>query len=67
MDLSYDAFISHCGKDCKRDFAVLLKERLEGVGIRCFLDERDLQLGDHAAEGHAVSNGKSSIWHCHPL
>ena len=23
--VSYDVFISHCGKDCKRDFADLLR------------------------------------------
>lgn len=45
----YDVFISHCGKDCKRDFAILLKEELERPGLRCFLDEDDLNVGDEAA------------------
>jgi Leucine-rich repeat (LRR) protein len=46
----YDVFISHCGKDSKRDFAVWLKKELELAGVRCFLDERDLKLGNPAAE-----------------
>jgi hypothetical protein len=49
METQYDVFLSHCGQDCKRDFAVMLKRELERAGIRCFFDERDLQLGDHAA------------------
>jgi hypothetical protein len=50
METQYDVFLSHCGEDCKRDFAVMLKQELERAGIRCFLDERDLQLGDDAAK-----------------
>lgn len=48
--IAYDVFISHCGADCKRDFAVQLKNELERGGqLRCFLDDRDLRLGDDAA------------------
>jgi hypothetical protein len=50
MAEQYDVFISHCGKDSKRDFAVWLKKELELAGVRCLLDERDLKLGDPAAD-----------------
>jgi hypothetical protein len=46
----YDVFISHCGKDCKLDYAILLREKLEQAGIRCFFDDKDLQLMDDAGE-----------------
>jgi hypothetical protein len=46
----YDVFISHCGKDSKRNFAIGLKTELERAGLPCFLDERDLRLGDPAPE-----------------
>jgi hypothetical protein len=46
----YDVFISHCGKDSKRNLAIMLKTELERAGLPCFLDERDLRLGDPAAE-----------------
>jgi hypothetical protein len=46
----YDVFISHCGADCKRDFAVWLKKELQRVGLRCFFDEHSLRVGDAAAE-----------------
>jgi hypothetical protein len=46
----YDIFISHCGKDCKLDYAIVLREKLEQAGIRCFFDDKDLQLGDNAEE-----------------
>lgn len=45
----YDVFISHCGVDCKRDFAVWLKTELENVGIRCFFDEHSLEVGGDPA------------------
>jgi hypothetical protein len=45
----YDVFISHCGADCKRDFAVWLKEELERAGVRWFFDEENLSIGDEAA------------------
>lgn len=44
----YDAFISHCGSDCKRDFAIILKAELERSGVRSFLDDKDLRPGDNA-------------------
>jgi nucleoside-triphosphatase THEP1 len=47
---SYDIFISHCGADCKRHFAVWLLRVLENVGLRCFFDDRSLELGDNAAK-----------------
>lgn len=50
MGSVYDVFISHCGQDCKLDFAVMLQEKLKQAGIHCFLDDRDLQLGDNAAQ-----------------
>jgi hypothetical protein len=50
MAAQYGVFIGHCGTDCKRDFAVWLRKELEAAGIRCFLDETDLQLGDVAFE-----------------
>jgi hypothetical protein len=46
----YDVFISHCGKDCKLDYAILLRAKLEQAGIRCFFDDKDLLLGDNAEE-----------------
>lgn len=46
----FDVFISHCGQDCKRDFADMLRERLEFSGLRCFFDDRDLKLGDNASD-----------------
>ncbi|GAQ85215.1 putative TIR-NBS type disease resistance protein [Klebsormidium nitens] len=48
--VAYDVFISHCGADCKRDFAVQLKNELERAGLCCFLDDRDLRLEDDAAK-----------------
>jgi hypothetical protein len=46
---TYDVFISHCGADCKRDFAVWLLRVLENVGLRCFFDDRSLKPSEHAA------------------
>jgi hypothetical protein len=46
----YDVFINHCGADCKRDFAVMLKEELKRVRVRGFFDEHSLEVGDHAAK-----------------
>jgi hypothetical protein len=46
----YDVFVSHCGADCKRDFAVWLLRVLENVGVSCFFDEHSLVVGDHAAK-----------------
>jgi hypothetical protein len=46
----YDVFISHCGKDCKKDFADWLRQDLEGAGVLCFLDEPSLGVGEVAAE-----------------
>jgi hypothetical protein len=47
---AYDVFISHCGVDSKRNFAIFLKEELEKVGLRCFFDDASLEVGDKAAE-----------------
>jgi Leucine-rich repeat (LRR) protein len=41
----YDVFISHCGADCKRDFAVWLLTVLNTVGLCCFFDDRSLKAG----------------------
>jgi hypothetical protein len=46
----YDVFISHCGKDCKKDFADWLREDLKGAGVLCFLDEPSLEVGEVAVE-----------------
>jgi TPR repeat protein/Leucine-rich repeat (LRR) protein len=46
----YDVFISHCGDDCKRDFADLLRDDLERAGVSCFLDEPSLEVGKVAAD-----------------
>lgn len=47
----YDFFISHSGKDCKDNFAIVLKSELERAGLPCFLNKNwDLRLGDPAAE-----------------
>jgi hypothetical protein len=46
----YDVFISHCGLDCKRDFAIWLKIELERVGLDCFFDELSFDVGDNAAD-----------------
>jgi hypothetical protein len=45
----YDVFISHCGKDCKKRFADLLRDDLERAGVQCFFDEHSLEVGDVAA------------------
>lgn len=60
---AYDVFISHCGADCKRDFAVWLKEELERVGVRCFFDEHSLEVGDVGAEAmlHAMNTATYGI------
>jgi TPR repeat protein/Leucine-rich repeat (LRR) protein len=46
----YDVFISHCGDDCKEDFADLVRDDLERAGVLCFLDEPSLEVGKSAAE-----------------
>jgi hypothetical protein len=46
----YDVFISHCGKDTKRGFAVWLKTELQRVGLQCFFDESSLRGGDRAPD-----------------
>jgi hypothetical protein len=47
----YGFFISHSGKNCKDNFAIVLKTELERAGLPCFLNENwDLRLGDPAAE-----------------
>jgi hypothetical protein len=50
LSVQYDVFISHCGDDCKRDFAIFLWKELERAGIRCFFDARELRPGHNAAE-----------------
>jgi hypothetical protein len=46
----YDVFISHCGKDTKRGFAVWLKTELQRVGLQCFFDESSLRGSDWAPD-----------------
>lgn len=59
----YDVFISHCGADCKRDFAVWLKTELERVGVRCFFDEHSLKVADNAEDRmlHAMQTAKYGV------
>jgi hypothetical protein len=45
----YDVFISHSGKDSKKNFADLLRVDLERAGVQCFFDEHSLKVGDPAA------------------
>lgn len=45
----YSCFISHSHAD--RSFARRLHDTLQGRGIRCWLDEKDLALGDDLSEG----------------
>ncbi|GLJ24536.1 hypothetical protein SUGI_0468790 [Cryptomeria japonica] len=42
----YDVFINHRGPDVKRTLASLIYHRLEAHGLRVFLDEQELQVGD---------------------
>jgi hypothetical protein len=60
---AYDVFISHCGVDSKRDFAILLKTELERVGLRCFFDDASLEVGDKAADRmlEAMENARYGV------
>ncbi|GLJ24537.1 hypothetical protein SUGI_0468800 [Cryptomeria japonica] len=42
----YHVFINHRGPDVKRTLASLIYHRLEGHGLRVFLDKHELQAGD---------------------
>jgi Leucine-rich repeat (LRR) protein len=44
---SYDVFINHRGPDVKKTFASLLYRRLRLHGFKVFLDQHELQKGDH--------------------
>jgi hypothetical protein len=45
----WDAFISHAGKDADKPFATKLRQLLDkdGIGLRVFVDEKDLVVGEH--------------------
>ena len=56
--MPYDVFLSHRGPDVKRNFVAFLEEALNRTGVRSFVDQSNLQLGDaawdtmkHALEG----------------
>ncbi|XP_057814699.2 disease resistance protein RUN1 isoform X2 [Cryptomeria japonica] len=42
----YHVFINHRGPDVKKTLASLIYHRLEGHGLRVFLDKQELQVGD---------------------
>ncbi|GLJ34135.1 hypothetical protein SUGI_0686280 [Cryptomeria japonica] len=42
----YDVFINHRGIDVKQTFATVLYDSLNAMGLRVFLDSRELKLGD---------------------
>ncbi|GLJ07513.1 hypothetical protein SUGI_0068580 [Cryptomeria japonica] len=44
--LPYDVFINHCGKDTKQKVAKSIYNKLDATGLRVFLDQDELQLGD---------------------
>ena len=43
---TYDVFLSHRGPDVKRHFCAFLEEALKRAGVRAFVDESDLVMGD---------------------
>ena len=45
---TWDAFICHAGED--KPFAALLHDRLGELGLRSFLDEASLAIGDTASD-----------------
>ena len=44
----YDVFLSHRGPDVKRNLCAFLEEALNRAGVRTFVDQSDLKLGDPA-------------------
>jgi uridine kinase len=48
--MKYDVFISHASED-KESVAIPLKEKLEELGIRVWIDNENLMLGDSLREG----------------
>ena len=44
----FDVLLSHRGPDVKRNFCAFLREALERAGIKAFVDDLDLQPGNHA-------------------
>ena len=44
----YDIFLSHRGPDVKRHFCAFLEEALKRAGVRTFVDQSDLVMGDNA-------------------
>lgn len=42
----YDIFVSHAGED--KDFAYLLRDKFQAVGLKAFVDEADLEGGAQA-------------------
>ena len=45
---TYDVFLSHRGPDVKRHFCAFLEEALKRAGVRTFVDQSDLVMGDVA-------------------
>ncbi|XP_059064108.1 disease resistance protein Roq1 [Cryptomeria japonica] len=54
----YDIFINHRGPDVKKGVATNLYNTLNGIGVRVFLDEKELELGDSFP--HEVEEAMSS-------
>jgi FMN phosphatase YigB (HAD superfamily) len=57
---TFDVFISYSSKDIK--FARLLKHELEVLGIKCWLDEKIIQVGDSIIG--SISHGLSRSRYC---
>jgi hypothetical protein len=62
---SWDVFISHAGKDADKPFATKLRQLLgkDGIGLRVFLDEADLIVGEHfsPALDRAMKSSKAAV------
>lgn len=43
---TWDIFVCHAGED--KPFACVLRNSLQTLGLRCFVDEDDLRVGDNA-------------------
>jgi hypothetical protein len=56
----WDVFVSHAGED-KADVARLLTDALTAAGLRVWLDENELQLGDsnRAKIDHGLAHSRS--------
>ncbi|GAB4826911.1 hypothetical protein Ancab_033790 [Ancistrocladus abbreviatus] len=48
--LAYEVFISHRGKDTKKNFASLVEERFSDLGVSAFLDRKSLKAGQNLVD-----------------